>query len=80
MEKTMERNAFEYLYESRTEMAKENQISPEYEEGVLKGIVDMAFMAGIITNDEVSKCYKDIFNLFWNKQDNQADDLLKKAE
>lgn len=76
----MERKAFDYLYESRTEMAKENQISPEYEEGVLKGIVDMAFMAGIISDDEMSKYYKDIFNLFWNKEDKQVDELLIKAE
>lgn len=76
----MERKAFDYLYESRTEMAKENQISPEYEEGVLKGIVDMAFMAGIISDDEMSKYYKEIFNLFWNKEDKQVNELLTKAE
>lgn len=76
----MERKAFDYLYESRTEMAKENQIVPEYEEGVLKGIVDMAFMAGIISDDEMSKYYKEIFNLFWNKEYKQVDELLTKAE
>lgn len=64
MEKTKERNAFEFLYNSRKEVANPNGLNHWYEEGFLKGIVDMAFMAGIITNEELSKYYDEVSDIY----------------
>lgn len=62
--KTMERNAFEYLYQSKKEQADPEGICHEYEEGVIKGIVDMAHMAGIITIDELKEFYTEISDIY----------------
>jgi hypothetical protein len=62
--KTMERNAFEYLYQSKKDQAIPEGICHEYEEGVMKGIVDMAHMAGIITIDELKEFYTEISEIY----------------
>ena len=62
--KTMERNAFDYLYQSKKDQAIPNGISHEYEEGVMKGIVDMAYMASIITTEEMKEYYTEITDIY----------------
>ncbi len=58
------RDAFEFLYERRKEEANPNGINHEYEHGILKGIIDLAHMADIITTDELSKCYDEIAEIY----------------
>ena len=62
--KTMERNAFEYLYQSKKDQAIPEGICHEYEEGVMKGIVDMAYLANIITTEEMKAYYTEITEIY----------------
>lgn len=81
MEKTVERKAFEYLYQSKKNQANPDGLSHEYEEGIMKGITDMAFLAGVITDEELSQCYKEISEIYCPiKRLNKAMEEFKKAE
>lgn len=81
MEKTVERKAFEYLFQSRKNQANPNGISHEYEEGMMKGIVDLAFLADIITHDELKECYSEISEIYCRlKRLEHIQEELKKVE
>ena len=60
----MERNAFEYLYSTRMERANPKGVNALHEQGVLKGIVDMAYYANIITTEEMSQYYNEIMEVY----------------
>lgn len=60
MEITKEKKAFEYLFQLELEKGNPDGINPDYEEGILKGIVDMAYFAEIITSEELAQYYKEI--------------------
>ena len=60
----MERNAFEYLYSLKKEQANPNGVNADFEQGVLKGIVEMAFFAGIITDEEMATYYGEIYSIY----------------
>lgn len=60
MEKTLGRRSFEYLYHLEMDRGNPDGINPDYEEGLIKGIVDLAFFAEIITYEEFAQYYKEI--------------------
>lgn len=79
MNKETARMAFEQTYELEKKYAEPNSITREYDRGVMKGIVKMAFLSRIITNEEMKAYYKEIKDIYSKNTSSQLEGM-KKAE
>ena len=64
MNKEILRETFEYMYNTRMERGNAKGINAEYEQGEIKGIVTMAFMIGIINQEEFEKYFNELFEKY----------------
>ena len=81
MNKETARMAFEQTYNIEKKYAEPNSITSEYDRGVMKGIVRMAFLSKIITSEEMKAYSDEIKEIFYpNKSYKDLKEELKKAE
>lgn len=79
MNKETARMAFEQTYELEKKYAEPNSITREYDRGVMKGIVKMAFLSRIITNEEMKAYLEEIKDIYSKNTSSQLEGM-KKAE
>ena len=77
MNKEIARMAFEQTYELEKRYAEPNSVTSEYDRGVMKGIVRMAFLSKIITREEMKAYYEEIREIYSIRFNQEK---LKKAE
>lgn len=71
--------AFEQTYELEKKYAEPNSITREYDRGVMKGIVKMAFLSRIITQEEMKAYLEEIKDIYSKNTSSQLEGM-KKAE
>lgn len=79
MNKETARMAFEQTYELEKKYAEPNSITREYDRGVMKGIVKMAFLSRIITQEEMKAYLEEIKDIYSKNRSSQLEGM-KKAE
>lgn len=79
MNKETARMAFEQTYELEKKYAEPNSITREYDRGVMKGIVKMAFLSRIITQEEMKAYLEEIKDIYSKNTSSQLEGM-KKAE
>lgn len=79
MNKETARMAFEQTYELEKKYAEPNSITREYDRGVMKGIVKMAFLSRIITQEEMKAYLEEIKDIYSKNKSSQLEGM-KKAE
>ncbi len=80
MNKETARMAFEQTYELEKKYAKPNGITREYDRGVMKGIVKMAFLSRIITQEEMKAYLEEIKEIYARNKSCHYQEEMKKAE